>query len=283
MRAPQRLHGLTLDTAVCAGPYPPQGFWTIAEGALGNGDCFGLYWPLGCEGETPVVCEMFHDEGRMVFSHSSLDVFAQWLDINHVLDEQAWDDESWDPRAHDVPDVDSPLPLIERAQLHVQAGEPSEAIELLQAACRRFPELQRAWTMLAVQHRRLGQHEAAVDAARAAILANWAFGIPDPSVLRLLRAAEAGNDPVLAMVQQMEFAFGGAKTNPDYAAMQVCIDRCWEAGDHLAALRLTQNRCYALRGETVSFQQREGFDLASWQHDFVAQCRSALRDDRQGM
>ncbi|AWH16487.1 hypothetical protein C1922_03650 [Stenotrophomonas sp. ZAC14D2_NAIMI4_7] len=280
MRAPHLLHGLTLDSAPCAGPYPPQGFWPIAEGALGNGDQFGLYWPLGREAEPPVVCEMFHDEGRMVFRHSSLDVFAQWLDAGGAEED---DDEGGAPHGHAVPDAESPLPLIERAQRHVQAAEPAQAVTQLQEACSRFPELQRAWAMLAGQQMRLGQHAAAQAAARAAILANWAFGIPEPGVLRILRAADAGGDPVLVMAQQMGFAFGGAKTNPDYALMQACIDQCWQVGDTLAALRVSQNRCYALSSETVSFQQREGFDLDSWRRDFAARCKSALRDDRQRM
>lgn len=279
MRAPHLLHGLTLDSEPSAGPYPPQGFWPIAEGALGNGDQFGLYWPLGREDAPPVVCEMFHDEGRMVFRHSSLDVFAQWLDAGGT---EEGDDEGGAPHEPVVPDAESPLPLIERAQQHVQAAEPALAIGLLEDACSRFPELQRAWAMLAGQQMRLGQHAAAVAAARAAILANWAFGIPEPGVLRILRTADSSGDPVLAMAQQMGFGFGGAKTNPDYALMQACIDQCWQAGDTLAALRLSQNRCYALSSETVSFQQREGFDLDSWRRDFAARCKRALHDDRQG-
>ncbi|AWH32017.1 MULTISPECIES: tetratricopeptide repeat protein [Stenotrophomonas] len=280
MRAPHLLHGLTLDSEPCAGPYPPQGFWPIAEGALGNGDQFGLYWPLGREAESPVVCEMFHDEGRMVFRHSSLDVFAQWLDAGGAEEE---DDGGGAPHGHAAPDAESPLPLIERAQLHVQAAEPAQAIGLLEDACSRFPELQRAWAMLAGQQMRLGRHAEAVAAARAATLANWAFGIPEPGVLRILRAADAGGDPVLVMAQQMGFGFGGAKTNPDYALMQACIDQCWQAGDTLAALRVSQNRCYVLSSETVSFQQREGFDLEAWRHDFAERCQTALHDDRQRM
>lgn len=280
MRAPPHLDDLSLDAEACAGPYPPQGFWPVAEAALGNGDVFGLYWPLGREADVPVVCEMFHDEGRMVFSYSSVDVFARWLESGSEQDD---DEELWSPREHQVADADSPLPLIERAQVHVQNAEPAEAIALLDMACIRFPELQRPWAMLAGQHLRLGQREAAVSAARSAILANWAFGVPEPGVLRILRAADSGGDPVVEMAQQMQFAFGGVKANPDYARMQVCIDRCRDANEGVAALRLSQNRSYMLSGETVSFQEREGFDLAAWRYDFAAQCRDILGDDRQRM
>lgn len=283
MRAPAHLHDLTFDTEVAAGPYPPQGFLPIAEGALGNGDCFGLYWPLGREGALPLVCEMFHDEGRMVYSHSSLDVFVHWLGINRALDEDAWDDDEWDPRAHDVDDADSPFRLVESAQGHVAAGEPAAAIPLLDAATAAFPDLQKGWAMLAGQHMRLRNAELAVRAARSAVLANWAFGVPEAGVLRILKSAHAGEDPVVAMAQQMGFAFGGARDNPDYALMQACIDRCWQIGDREAALRLSHNRCYVLAAETVSFQERERFDLPAWQLAFHEQCRLALGDDRQRM
>ncbi|MDF3837714.1 hypothetical protein P3W85_32950 [Cupriavidus basilensis] len=38
-------------------PYPPLGFQPFAEGELGNGDTFGLYWPIGEEGYEPLVVE----------------------------------------------------------------------------------------------------------------------------------------------------------------------------------------------------------------------------------
>ncbi|MGK5029675.1 hypothetical protein [Janthinobacterium sp. MDT1-19] len=36
-------------------PYPPLGFSPFFEGALGNGDTFGLYWPIGREAFEPIV------------------------------------------------------------------------------------------------------------------------------------------------------------------------------------------------------------------------------------
>ena len=276
MRAPDSLYDLTVENEVAPGPYPPQGFVPITEAALGNGDCFGLYWPLGREAEPPVVCEMFHDEWRMEMSHSSLDVFAQWLERN------GWgDDEAWENREHDAADASSPLTMVERAYANTVAGKPEEAIPLLEAACRAFPDMQKGWALLAGQLLRVGDRLAATRAARSALLSNWAFGVPEAGVLRILQSAEDKDDPVVIMAKQLRLAFGGAKTNPDYALMQVCIDNCWMVGDMLAALRLSQNRCYVLAGETVSFQERERFDRVQWQRAFGEQCRVALGDDRQ--
>ncbi|EKR7173591.1 tetratricopeptide repeat-containing protein, partial [Escherichia coli] len=32
---------------ICPGPFPPNGFTVLTDAAYGNGDCFGLYWPIG--------------------------------------------------------------------------------------------------------------------------------------------------------------------------------------------------------------------------------------------
>ncbi|MEG2964733.1 MAG: hypothetical protein RR860_18745, partial [Janthinobacterium sp.] len=57
--------------------YPPLGFTPFAEGALGNGDSFGLYWPIGREASEPIVVETWHDEWRIQPHFSSLAAFLQ--------------------------------------------------------------------------------------------------------------------------------------------------------------------------------------------------------------
>src|ERR1700733_3825903 len=62
MRLPAAYRSVTLDVEPRHVPYPPLGFYSIAEHELGNGDCFGLYWPIGREDHEPIVAETFHDE-----------------------------------------------------------------------------------------------------------------------------------------------------------------------------------------------------------------------------
>jgi hypothetical protein len=57
--------------------YPPLGFAPFFEGALGNGDTFGLYWPIGREGAEPIVVETWHDAWRIQPHFSSLTAFLQ--------------------------------------------------------------------------------------------------------------------------------------------------------------------------------------------------------------
>jgi hypothetical protein len=58
-------------------PYPPLGFTPFYEGALGNGDTFGLYWPIGREAAEPIVVETWHDEWRIQPHFSSRTAFLQ--------------------------------------------------------------------------------------------------------------------------------------------------------------------------------------------------------------
>ncbi len=66
------------------GSYPPSGFLAFEDFALGNGDTFGLYWPLGLEDREPLVAETLHDEGALVPAFSSL---ASFLKRTAQLDE----------------------------------------------------------------------------------------------------------------------------------------------------------------------------------------------------
>jgi len=111
MRLSGQFNALSFDGDVAPGPYPPQGFVSIAEGALGNGDCFGLYWPLGREGDAPFVCEMFHDEWRMELRHSSVQVFSRWLELNEG-----------EYGEHEVEDPGSPSERLEQARARTSPG-----------------------------------------------------------------------------------------------------------------------------------------------------------------
>ncbi|TBU92792.1 hypothetical protein [Phytopseudomonas dryadis] len=64
LKLPDRVAEISLDSVCTPGSMP--GFVPFAEHALGNGDSYGLYWPVGQEGCAPLVAETYHDEGRLV-------------------------------------------------------------------------------------------------------------------------------------------------------------------------------------------------------------------------
>lgn len=72
---PAGVEQLTLDKADYLTAHLPPGFVPFSEYALGNGDVFGLYWPIGREGKEPLVAETFHDEGSLMPAFSGLQIF----------------------------------------------------------------------------------------------------------------------------------------------------------------------------------------------------------------
>jgi hypothetical protein len=99
MKKPANIDKLFLHSVEYAlGPYPPLGFIPVSEAELGNGNYYGLYWPLGRENDEPLVCDMLHDEGRLILSFSSTDKFIECLERNDWdRGDNGVDDENFTP------------------------------------------------------------------------------------------------------------------------------------------------------------------------------------------
>lgn len=83
MKIPSQVDNLSVSTRnTSLGAYPPLGFIPINDAELGNGDYYGLCWPLGKENEEPFICDMLHDEWKLEVSFSSLKKFIEWLELN---------------------------------------------------------------------------------------------------------------------------------------------------------------------------------------------------------
>ncbi|GKX56699.1 hypothetical protein SOASR030_28110 [Leminorella grimontii] len=281
MKLPSVSHLLSIDVdSLCAGPFPPCGFLPLADAELGNGDCFGLYWPLGQENKDPIVCELYHDEWRIVPTFSSAEKFIEWLEVN-----------DYEPYENGlgVKDDGFAAALFSLARERLSSGRLDDALPLLVSASERLSEVSEYWLALAGQHRRRKEPEAAANAALSAYLGNWAFGAPDAKVIHLL--AQAANlpsfktDPVIQRVAagSLDLNYGGVKENANYPLMQECIDDYLSQGKPLLALRLLHNYAYAMYGETTAFQERYGFDLAEWQTKFGKLCLKHLNDARSNV
>lgn len=274
MRKPSGYESLSVWTGeVVRGPYPPAGFLPVNDAALGNGDYFGLYWPLGRENDEPIVCDMYHDEGRVVPAFSSVAVFLAWLDAN--------DGERGDA---DVADPESGQGLFEHARPCIARGDVQQAIVLLRQACRAVPDMGDWWLALAGQLRRAGEQEQGIEAALQAYRCNWAFGLAVDPVLRFVRAgrnlASLADDPIVQRSLDLGAGFGGTKENRNYRLLQECISEYFARGEPLKALQLHHNRAFMLASETVAFQERHGFDLQVWQTEFSQLCATHLGDAR---
>ena len=256
-------------------PYPPLGFTPFAEGALGNGDTFGLYWPIGREACEPIVVETWHDEWRIQPHFSSLAAFLQAY-------ARAEDEYVATPSLADDPD--SPRAAFLEAREWIAQRKPDAAIALLEAALAILPEYTDALTLLHGQYARAGRIDEAVKVAIQAIISPPSFGGPPFKALQWLRAQPVPDgepDPIWRACGQLSFHFGGSKDNADYPVLLAAIDTYVEQGKHVCAATLMQTYAELMSAETVSFQERYEFDQTAFiarQIDVSAQLPNGSRD-----
>lgn len=245
-------------------PYPPLGFIPFAEGALGNGDTFGLYWPIGREACEPIVVETWHDERRIQPHFSSLAAFLQ----AHAAAE---DDYVGAPSLDDDPA--SPRAAFLEAKELIAQRKPDAAIALLEGALAIVPEYTDALTLLHGQYVRAGRTDAAVKVAIQAIISPPSLGGPPLKALQWLRAQavpEGEIDPIWRACGRLSFHFGGSKDNADYPVLLAAIETYLEQGKHVCAATLMQTYAELMSAETVSFQERHAFAPAA----FIARQRA---------
>lgn len=259
MQLPANLANISVDQDwQHAAPYPPLGFTPFYEGALGNGDTFGLYWPIGREASEPIVVETWHDEGRLQPHFSSLAAFLQGY---------AAADEEYVGTPALADDPDSPRAAFLEAKELIARQNPAAAIALLEAALARLPEYTDALALLHGQYVRAGRTDEAVKVAIQAIISPPSFGGPPLKALHWLRKQplpDTQHDPIWRACGQLSLSFGGSKDNADYPVLLAAIDTYLEQGNERCASTLMQTYAELMFAETVSFQERYGFDAAAF-------------------
>jgi tetratricopeptide (TPR) repeat protein len=268
VKLPKQIDSITLDPPYET-LYPPLGFHGFQENALGNGDCFGLYWPIGREDEEPIIAETVHDEGSIAPRYSTLGRFlkATGGDDAEYVETPSYED-----------DPDSPAACLERARGQLKADEVDAAIQTLEKAVGILPEYAEAHALLCAQYRRLGRADAAIRAAIRTLISPPCFGHQAPQVAGWLAKqtrcpADIETDPIWINRAKLNFKFGGEKTNNHYLILRSAIDSYFASKNWLAAMSLIQ--CYGewMSGETVSFQERYEFNppaFRRWQRDVAA-------------
>ncbi|MDO8051303.1 tetratricopeptide repeat protein [Janthinobacterium sp. SUN211] len=246
-------------------PYPPLGFNPFFEGALGNGDTFGLYWPIGREASEPIVVETWHDEWRLQPNFSSLAAFLR----AHAAAGDAEDEDEDGYVALPTLDDDpaSPRAAFLAAKELIAQRNPDAAIALLEAALALLPEYTDALALLHGQYVRAGRIDEAVKVAIQAIISPPSFGGPPLKSLQWLRTQpvpEGEIDPIWRACGQLSFNFGGSKDNADYPMLLAAIDTYLEQGNYRCASTLMQTYSELMSAETVSFQERHAFEPAAF-------------------
>ena len=275
MKKPINIDKLTVqDIEYVLGPYPSLGFVPITEADLGNGDYYGLYWPLGRENEEPIICDMLHDEWSLQLAFSSTDKFIEYLDLNE-----------WFRGENEVSDEDFAPFYYMKARDFLSKNNIDEAINYLKLAIKSFPEDCEYWFSLSSQLRRTGNIEESVKSAVNAFVGNWVFSLPPQGVLRMLQNNTAKeilpNDPIIKRASNITMSFGGEKENNNYPLLKECIEEYFEQGESIKRLSLYQNYAYMMYSETKAFQERYNFNLKEWQNEYSRLCEEKLGDNRR--
>jgi hypothetical protein len=262
MKLPANLDRVTLykDVNPCY-PYPPSTFLPFWEHELGNGDMFGLYWPIGREANTPLVIEMWHDSWSMAPHFSSFDRFLECsknVPSNSIV-----------PTPSLAQDPNSPMALFAAASESLKANDATATISHLESATAILPEYTDALGMLAAQYRRLRNNEAAVSNALRAIRSPPSFGRINSQLFHWFARQSVAdettsNDPLWLNRTRLKFQFGGEKQNDDYIVLRHVIDAYIAENRPIEAFTLSQTYAEYMCGETVSFRERYDFDPASW-------------------
>lgn len=73
--------------------YPPPGFVEMKPFAIGNGDVYGFYWPIGLEEREPIVVSTAHDGWAMVVEASSFErlLGLHWANGHYDLEDVVFD------------------------------------------------------------------------------------------------------------------------------------------------------------------------------------------------
>ncbi|NTE86330.1 tetratricopeptide repeat protein [Agrobacterium rubi] len=242
--------------------YIPLGFVPFAAHQLGNGDYFGLYWPVGRENCDPLIAETSHDDGLIEPRFSNLTSFLRKTD---GIDREEWIEQ---PTFEDDPD--SPLNCFLKARESIGQKAFDHALEQLEKAVRTLPEYTDALATLAGQYQRLGRNEDACRVAVQMIISPPSFGYSG-TVTNIARwfsrldtcPQDLTNDPIWkGRAHLASIPTGGTKDSPAYAVLREAIDTYEKRGDIVRALTLMQTYSDFMNSETQSFQERQNYDFA---------------------
>lgn len=262
LHLPAEIGQITLDAEDRPVSYVPFGFVPFAEHQLGNGDTFGLYWPIGQEDQEPLVAETFHDDGALQPMFSSL---ARFL----VATSADTEDEHPTPPSHHE-DPASPLAGYQEARRLLEAQHVRAAVTLLESIIQRLPEYTDALGLLTMQYLRLGRTEDACRTAIRAITTPPSFGLAPQKVTHwLVRQASGPADVAADPVWQRRATLiaipsGGTKQGGAYRPLAEAIDAYLQQGRIVEALTLMQTYAEFMNSETRSFQERHDYDFHAW-------------------
>jgi hypothetical protein len=283
--------GIVREWPATHGVYPPVGYLRWGVLAVGNGDTYGYYWPVGHEDREPIVCTTEHDSFHVVPLASDLASCLRLLratqpEIADEIKEVARDfgvtlagirpsNAAPPARALSSLDPHSPQLLLEQARRAMRTADLALCERSLQAALDLLPEYGEAAVALGQLYRR---QQRSADAARALLVAistPLCFGGGDEVRLQCLRALQGMKDDllpaddVLWRERRRLTLRTGVRENDDFRIYEDAIAAHLSAGAGTHAIWLRMVVGELMLRETVSVRERHGWTRAKHQQDLA--------------
>ncbi len=261
-------------------PHSPLGFHAFQEYGLGNGDYFGVYWPIGHEEKDPIVCETIHDDGLIVPFFSNLRTFL----------EASNQDDDWFEACPTLEDDPlSPWALLNAARALQEPETLKQAVKLLEQAVTILPEYAEAQRMLSNLYFRMGDYEKSFEASLQGFISSPSFGGGHnweklSKYTQHFSFSDAQlNIPIIknGLDDELTFDAYGKKENNDYIIFKDTIKYFEEIGDFVRASTFAQTYAEHMNSQNIDFQQRYGFDLENhiqWQRELAKKLPCGTRE-----
>lgn len=293
MRIPARYEQLGITSSdsgvVSSWPTPqlylPPGFVPIGDFELGNGDTFGLYWPIGMEETEPILCEFWHDEWTVHPFSSSYEGLLRFMAasgrgrdeglneerlveaaraLGVALPDALPDGEELTGVQHVVLDRDSPEACLRAAKELAGSGDLDAAEAHLRNALRVLPEYTPARLAFAQLRRRRGDRAGCAEALAFALGSPSCFGgdrkraLQDAVRVRDEDAPALRKDPIWSRRGLFRFV-DGVKESDDYRLLEEAVEEFLARSEGQRAVWARVLHGERMAAETVSFRERYGF------------------------
>jgi hypothetical protein len=271
------------------GNYPPVGYlrWSVLE--VGNGDTYGYYWPVGKEGQDPIVCTTEHDAFRLVPLASTL---AECLRLVRATQPEITDEIKEVARAFGISltgarsrtaaaptqalatlDPRSPQLLLATARESLRTGDLSQGERSAVQALDLLPEYGEAAFVLSQLCRRQQRFSQAAQALLASISSPLCFSGGYDLRLKCLRALQGMKDDLVTggevlWRERRRLTFQtGVKQNDDFRLYDEAIEAYLAAGAGTRAVWLRMLVGELMEMEAISFQERYGWTPTKHRED----------------
>ncbi|MBX3240619.1 MAG: tetratricopeptide repeat protein [Chitinophagaceae bacterium] len=253
--------------------FPPAGYVAIEETSDGAGDNFGLYWEIGKENNSPIVCSSRHEESLLVPEFKDFQSFVDWFDETDGLESPPMN----------LNDNDYFISLTNKAKVLTKNGKHEEAILRLERAVSLFGEYTETWYWLSENYYKTGQKEQGDKALVNSILSNYYFGVPSKKSVdkfnEMIPSDELKNN---SLVKRKEgFISGGDYSTPftiDYDLLLATVEGFKAMNDNRTAMIMKQNYGLLMSLENNEIVQKYGFNVRDWFENFNKELFSIYPD-----